>query len=76
MGGLIGHAAPGHDRNDLSVAIDLTPWTYVDRFKVLHAADDLPVGAKITVTAHTAYSNPSGSTPAIADKTLVITVAA
>lgn len=56
--------------------IDLTPWTYVDRFKVLHAAEDLPVGAKITVTAHTAYSNPSGATPSIADKTLVITVAA
>lgn len=56
--------------------IDLTPWTYVDRFKVLHAAEDLPVGAKITVTAHTAYTNPSGSTPSIADKTLVITVAA
>lgn len=56
--------------------IDLTLWTYVDRFKVLHAAEDLPVGAKITVTAHTAYTNPSGATPSIADKTLVITVAA
>lgn len=43
--------------------VELSPWTYVDRFNVLHVQDDMPVGATLEVTAKSAYSNPSGPAP-------------
>lgn len=43
--------------------IDLDPMkTYVDKFAVLHIADDMPAGAVVTVTATSAYVNPSAAT--------------
>lgn len=55
----------------------LSPWTYVDRFNVLHVQDDMPVNAKITVTAQSAYSNPSGENPQAAlDAFVELTVTA
>ena len=41
--------------------------TWVDDAAVLHVADDLPSGALITVTAKSAYINPSGSTSIYTD---------
>lgn len=41
--------------------------TYIDEYAVLHIADDLEVGDVITVTATSAYVNPSGSTTALTD---------
>lgn len=55
--------------------VELTPWTYVDRFNVLHVADDLEAGTSLAITAETTYSNPSGATPEIAPATLTVTVA-
>lgn len=41
-------------------AVELDPMnTYVDKFAVLHLADDLPAGTAVTVTATSAYVNPS-----------------
>lgn len=54
--------------------VELTPWTYIDRFNVLHIADDLPDGTTLTITAKTTYSNPSGATPNIAAATHTVTV--
>ena len=54
----------------------ITPYTYVDRFNVLHIADDIDpddVGY-IRVIAETTYSNPSGVTPAISGVALGFTV--
>ncbi len=42
---------------------DLDVYTYVDRFNTLHVADSVPVGAVITATATSTYTNPSGETP-------------
>lgn len=40
--------------------IDIDPMkTYVDKFAVLHIAEDMPTGAVVTVTATSAYINPS-----------------
>ena len=36
--------------------------TYVDKFAVLHIAEDMPTGAVVTVTATSAYINPSAAT--------------
>ena len=44
-------------------AVELDPMnTYVDKFAVLHLADDLPAGTVVTVTATSAYVNPSAAT--------------
>lgn len=44
-------------------AVELDPMnTYVDKFAVLHLADDLPAGTAVTVTATSAYVNPSAAT--------------
>lgn len=40
-------------------------FTYVDRFNVLHVAEDVPVGGLVEINAKTTYSNPSGATPEI-----------
>jgi hypothetical protein len=43
--------------------IDIDPMkTYVDKFAVLHIAEDMPTGAVVTVTATSAYINPSATT--------------
>lgn len=43
--------------------IDIDPMkTYVDKFAVLHIAEDMPAGAVVTVTATSAYINPSAAT--------------
>lgn len=43
--------------------IDIDPMkTYVDKFAVLHIAEDIPTGAVVTVTATSAYINPSATT--------------
>lgn len=43
--------------------IDIDPMkTYVDKFAVLHIAEDMPTGAVVTVTATSAYINPSADT--------------
>lgn len=43
--------------------IDIDPMkTYVDKFAVLHIAEDMPTGAVVTVTATSAYINPSAAT--------------
>ena len=46
-----------------NAAYALNAYTYMDRFGVLHVADDVPVGAVITVNATSSYVNPSGTTP-------------
>lgn len=43
--------------------VALSPWTYVDRFNVLHVQDDITVGTALEVFAKSAYSNPSGPAP-------------
>ena len=44
-------------------AVELDPTsTYVDKFAVLHLADDLPADTVVTVTATSAYVNPSAAT--------------
>lgn len=45
------------------VPVELSPWTYVDRFNVLHVQDDIANDAVLTVVAKSAYSNPSGPAP-------------
>ena len=62
------------DGGSPAVPVELTPWTYIDRFNVLHAAEDLASGTVLTITGSTTYTNPSGSTPSISDATLTITV--
>lgn len=43
--------------------IDIDPMkTYVDKFAVLHIAEDMPTGAVVKVTATSAYINPSAAT--------------
>lgn len=55
--------------------INLTPFTYVDRFGVLHVADDMPISSRpgsdipvrdtnvaLIVLAKSSYTNPSGET--------------
>lgn len=56
--------------------VELTPWTYVDRFNVLHIAEDLPMPTTLTITAKTTYSNPSGATPNISAATHTVNVRA
>lgn len=56
--------------------VELTPWTYVDRFNVLHIAEDVPLNTTLTITAKTTYSNPSGATPNIAAATHTVNVGA
>ena len=53
----------------------LSVFTYVDRYNVLHIAEDIAPGAVITVRAETTYSNPSANTGAISPATLTITIA-
>ncbi len=62
------------DGGSPAAPVELTPWTYVDRFNVLHAAEDLASGTVLTITGSTTYANPSGATPSISDATLTITV--
>lgn len=58
---------------DNNLAYDvLTPWTYVDRFNVLHVQDDLPGVVSLVIAASTTYSNPSGETPGFDNATLTI----
>ena len=57
-------------------AVELDPMsTYVDKFAVLHLADDLPAGTVVTVTATSAYVNPSAATEHYTDAH-VVTIAA
>lgn len=51
------------DGGDTPKVVELDPMsTYVDKFAVLHLADDLPAGTVVTVTATSAYFNPSAAT--------------
>lgn len=54
-------AASGNDTPGSPIELDPVK-TYVDKFAVLHIADDMPTGAVITVTATSAYINPSAAT--------------
>lgn len=56
-------------------ALDLDPYTYVDRFGILHVAEDVPAGATITVAAISSYVNPSGETPELSASAEVSVVA-
>lgn len=50
------------DGGDTPKVVELDPMsTYVDKFAVLHLADDLPAGTVVTVTATSAYVNPSAA---------------
>ena len=53
----------------------LSVFTYVDRYNVLHIAEDIDPGVVITVRAKTTYSNPSAQSVTLAPATLTITVA-
>ena len=56
-------------------AIPLNTRTYVDAFGVLHVQKTgLEAGDTITVTAMTAYQNPSGATPVISPATFTATI--
>lgn len=56
-------AVAATDGSAESKAVELDPMsTYVDKFAVLHLADDLPAGTVVTVTATSAYVNPSAAT--------------
>ena len=56
-------------------AIPLNTRTYVDAFGVLHVQKTgLEAGDTITVTATTAYQNPSGATPVISPATFTATI--
>lgn len=68
------YAITADDGGSPAAPVELTPWTYIDRFNVLHAAEDLASGTVLTITGSTTYTNPSGATPAISDATLTITV--
>lgn len=58
-------------------AVELDPMsTYVDKFAVLHLADDLPAGTVVTVTAMSAYVNPSAATAEHYTAAHVVTIAA
>ena len=51
------------DNETAGSPIDIDPMkTYVDKFAVLHIAEDMPTGAVVTVTATSAYINPSAAT--------------
>lgn len=51
------------DGGETPKVVELDPMsTYVDKFAVLHLADDLPAGTVVTVTATSAYVNPSAAT--------------
>lgn len=65
------------DTTDFVRSIDLTPWTYVDRFNVLHIAEDFPACdpsdgnvSMLNIVAKSTYTNPSGVTPAISEVAL------
>lgn len=69
-------AVAATDGSDERKAVELDPMsTYVDKFAVLHLADDLPAGTMVTVTATSAYVNPSAATTRYTD-THVVTIAA
>lgn len=68
------YAITADDGGSPAAPVELTPWTYIDRFNVLHAAEDLASGTVLTITGSTTYTNPSGATPTISDATLTITV--
>ena len=54
------------DENGDIIVDALSPWTYVDRFNVLHVQEDLGADViSLGVTARAVYSNPSGATPAL-----------
>ena len=57
--------------------MELSDWdNYVDAWDVLHIGDDVPVGASVTVTAKSAYVNPSAATAKYtAAHTLTVTAA-
>lgn len=55
---------PGTEPDADATPIDLDVRTYIDDHGYLHVADDVPVGANITVTVTSAYYNPSGDTSA------------
>lgn len=51
------------DGGETPKVVELDPMsTYVDKFALLHLADDLPAGTVVTVTATSAYVNPSAAT--------------
>lgn len=56
-------------------AVPCDPYTYVDRLGMLHVADDMPIGAVITVVADASYVNPSGETPSGLTASVTVTVA-
>ena len=56
-------------------AVPLNTRTYVDDFGVLHVQKTgLEVGDVITITATTAYHNPSGANPVISPATFAATI--
>lgn len=65
-------AVAATDGSDEPKAVELDPMsTYVDKFAVLHLADDLPAGTVVTVTATSAYVNPSAATAHYTDAHVV-----
>lgn len=53
--------------DDNNNAFDLNSRTYVDNHGILHCQRSIPVGSVITVTATSAYINPSGATTTYTD---------
>ena len=64
------------DNSGVPVPEYITPFTYIDRFNVLHVAEDLDPDDVdyLLITGSTTYTNPDGSTPAISDATLKLQV--
>lgn len=59
--------------DDSDAPIQLSAFTYVDNYNVLHTQDDLPGGAVITIKGTTIYINPSGTTQKFND-TVTVTI--
>lgn len=55
--------------------VELSAFTFVDEHSVLHCGDDVPVGTVLTVTATSAYVNPTGATPTYTDSVNVTVTA-
>lgn len=56
-------AKPGANEGDPATPVDIDPLkTRVDKFAVLHIAEDVPAGTVLTVSATSTYVNPSAAT--------------
>lgn len=60
----------GEDTEE-TVPIQLSMFTYVDNYNILHTQSDLESGTEITVTGTTIYINPSGETTKYTDSVTV-----